>query len=717
MNKGIILVVFLLLILMNTPNSLFNAQKVKGNATTIYIRADGSIDPSTANITSSDNVTYIFTDNNYYPMVIERDNVTLDGDGFTLQALSGTGIDISERSNVTIKNLKIERCGQQASYANGIYLDHSFDNVIFNVSIINTRGTAIGLSYSSGNRIHHNFLKNNGIHLYQTTNNTIYNNTFVKSIIELKGDRDRVYYNNLTEGEINIYGEYNHVHENFVTKNRMEGIYVGGNFNNVTANNITECEYGILLRGHHGNLLRENKMVGNTINFGLLNEGETEEYNDVDTSNTVDGKPIYFWNNIKDAAVPLDAGAVILRECANITVRDLDLERNLQGVLLISCHNCTILNNTITENGDSAYPLSGGIKLLWSSNIAISGNNITNNNEAGVELVESCINTISGNLLLKNKVIGIDILESNYTVVSGNNFLNNVRGIRIFSLAYYSTISGNNILGPGIYGIELSATLTNVTDNNIVYYSHGIDIYGKFNKIVGNNLMENYGTGVYISYAENNTFYHNNFVDNAKHVGWEYYSAGYANFWDNDYPNGGNYWSGYEDRYPNATEIDNSGIWDTPYVITDANIDNYPLMAPTKPITRKFAAYGNIKVEICSNSSISDFQFNPDFKQISFNVTGPTGTVGFCNLSIPDNLLWGDFSLYMDGFLLVENVDYTQTHNGTHFIFHITYIHSSHKFEVKGTEVVPELSHFMTLTLLMVTALIVVLAKKKSFRK
>ena len=118
-----------------------------------------------------------------------------------------------------------------------------------------------------------------------------------------------------------------------------------------------------------------------------------------------------------------------------------------------------------------------------------------------------------------------------------------------------------------------------------------------------------------------------------------------------------------------------------------------------------------------SNSSISDFQFNPDFKQISFNVTGPTGTAGFCNLSIPDNLLWGDFSLYMDGSLLVKNVDYTQTHNGTRFIFHITYIHSFHKFEVKGTEAVPELSHFMTLTLLMVTALIVTVAKKKSFRK
>ena len=34
-------------------------------------------------------------------------------------------------------------------------------------------------------------------------------------------------------------------------------------------------------------------------------------------------------------------------------------------------------------------------------------------------------------------------------------------------------------------------------------------------------------------------------------------------------------------RCPNATEIDNSGIWNTPYVIDDSNVDHYPL---TKPV-------------------------------------------------------------------------------------------------------------------------------------
>jgi hypothetical protein len=52
------------------------------------------------------------------------------------------------------------------------------------------------------------------------------------------------------------------------------------------------------------------------------------------------------------------------------------------------------------------------------------------------------------------------------------------------------------------------------------------------------------------------------------------------NVWDNGYPSGGNYWRDYQTRYPNATEIDSSGIWNTPYVIDANNTDRYPLMAP-----------------------------------------------------------------------------------------------------------------------------------------
>jgi hypothetical protein len=49
----------------------------------------------------------------------------------------------------------------------------------------------------------------------------------------------------------------------------------------------------------------------------------------------------------------------------------------------------------------------------------------------------------------------------------------------------------------------------------------------------------------------------------------------------------GNYWSDYFIRYPNASEVDSSGVWNTPYVFTDSSNfesrqfqDNHPLITP-----------------------------------------------------------------------------------------------------------------------------------------
>lgn len=115
-----------------------------------------------------------------------------------------------------------------------------------------------------------------------------------------------------------------------------------------------------------------------------------------------------------------------------------------------------------------------------------------------------------------------------------------------------------------------------------------------------------------------------------------------------------------------------------------------------------------------SNSSVTDFYFDPDDGAfIKFNVTGPTGTTGFCNVTIPDDLLWGEFSVYVDGFSLVEDEDYTQTYNGTHYIFYITYTHTTHVIEIRGTEVISEFPSFLILPLFMIATLLTVIAYRR----
>ena len=98
----------------------------------------------------------------------------------------------------------------------------------------------------------------------------------------------------------------------------------------------------------------------------------------------------------------------------------------------------------------------------------------------------------------------------------------------------------------------------------------------------------------------------------------------------------------------------------------------------------------NYTVTVDSNSAILGFEFNQTERQLSLNVTGTTGTSGYCDVTVPSNLLWGTFSLNMDGYALVEGTDYTQTNDGTHYIFHISYIHSSHTIDIVASGARPD---------------------------
>jgi hypothetical protein len=90
----------------------------------------------------------------------------------------------------------------------------------------------------------------------------------------------------------------------------------------------------------------------------------------------------------------------------------------------------------------------------------------------------------------------------------------------------------------------------------------------------------------------------------------------------------------------------------------------------------------NYAVTVDSNSAILNFAYNQTEKMLSLNVTGTTGTAGSCDVTVPSGLLWGAFSLSIDGYPLVEGDDYTQTYNGTYYIFHISYIHSTHTIDI-----------------------------------
>jgi hypothetical protein len=111
-----------------------------------------------------------------------------------------------------------------------------------------------------------------------------------------------------------------------------------------------------------------------------------------------------------------------------------------------------------------------------------------------------------------------------------------------------------------------------------------------------------------------------------------------------------------------------------------------------------------------SNSTLSDFQFIKGNKKIQFNVAGTTGTSGFCNITIPNQLLGGPFNVTFDGQPLSEVLS---SNNGTHTWLHLTYPQSAHEIEILGTTVIPEFPSAMLSSLFMViTVCVVALARK-----
>ena len=118
------------------------------------------------------------------------------------------------------------------------------------------------------------------------------------------------------------------------------------------------------------------------------------ELNTYDISNKVDGKTVYYWINQQNQQIPNDAGFVGIVNSTTITVRDLKLTNNYQGVLLaytnksrienintsndyFGIHLAYSSNNTVTNN--NASDSWGGIYLSFSSSNKIYLNNFINN--------------------------------------------------------------------------------------------------------------------------------------------------------------------------------------------------------------------------------------------------------------------------------------------------------------------------------------------------
>ncbi len=132
----------------------------------------------------------------------------------------------------------------------------------------------------------------------------------------------------------------------------------------------------------------------------------------------------------------------------------------------------------------------------------------------------------------------------------------------------------NNVTVKNLKILDFYYGVDNANTNNNTFFGNYIEdcessfwIIGSFNNNLTGNTVVN--ASIAINYAGSNVITKNSFIDC------------WVTVWLSTLPMvDGNYWSDYKTRYPHAREIDETGIWDTPYEYWDNLTDNHPRVLP-----------------------------------------------------------------------------------------------------------------------------------------
>jgi parallel beta-helix repeat protein len=304
-----------------------------------------------------------------------------------------------------------------------------------------------------------------------------------------------------------LHADYCTISNNDANSNRNGIELWDSNNNNTIANNnaSNNSYYGISLRMSSNNTLTNNTMSGNKYNFGICCVSLSDYIQNIDPSNKVNGKPIYYLVNQQNQQIPDDAGFVGLINSTKIVVRDLLLTNNHDGVLLFYSNNSrienvTVLdnnygirlyssnNNTLTDNTANSNDYCG-IYLSSSNNNTLTNNNASNNEDFGIALwYYSHNNFITDNIANSNKGSGISLSKSsNNTLINNTNDLNEY-GIRLWDSSSCNTIN-NNIANSNKWGgIYIDGSNNTLRNNTASLNRFGMWIRGPNNTLRNNTI-------------------------------------------------------------------------------------------------------------------------------------------------------------------------------------------------------------------------------------
>jgi parallel beta-helix repeat protein len=666
-----LLLLMLLALLVGTLNLASGVEKVEASES-IYIRADGSVE-GTTHIQIVDNVTYFLSADIDGYMEIQRDNIILDGDGYTLQGFAGTaaGIYLLERTNVTIQNLNVD------DHYYSIFLSFSSNNTI---SRCNVTSSAIYLDRSSNNIISRNdieFFGSYGICCSQSDNNNICENTMNCGISIGGSNHNSISGNNVAGAGTAI----------LLASSYIDGIKFSSN-NIISGNSIENNGIGVQVDStsnntiYHNNLMNNTRQVSVTAGYTTFWDGGYpsggnywSDYTGIDA----DG------DGIGDAPYVIDANNhdryPLMHPWSTPPVRNINTGLGYATIQGAINANETLDGQTISVDAGKYMEhvrLTKSLRFVGTNreSTIIDGSGMGNVVEITVDNVTVCGFTVR-NSGTNDSDSGILLNYTENCHISRNCITNNSVGIFIRSI--------------------VTKTFDVVTENDVANNSVGIYLTTAYNATITANTLTDNKEGIVLFASSNNTLFHNNFSRNNEQVFNWGESGAWPNVWDDGYASGGNFWSDYT-----GTDTNDDGFGDAsynvgPYII--GNVDHYPLMGTFG----SFTIASQYLVQTICNSTISSFRFNGT--AISFNVSGEDGTTGFCRLTIPHTLLSPPFNITVNNNPVVYSPIFE---NETLSIIYFNYSHSTHEVVV-----VSELPSFPILPLFMIATLLAVIVHRK----
>ena len=539
----------------------------------------------------------------YNENIFINKRLTLIGNGTNKTNIYGTGEDLVYIAAdwVNISGFNIFGNTSTSSYGiRGIVLENANNSRIIGNNIssrYDSNDKGLVIISSENNIIADNFVKDFlfGIHIAKANNNTIENNILTKNNngLSVIGRHNVIVNNTITEnfgnGIRTSSSWYNHFINNSISLNFMASVWIENSEQNVFSNNTISNNGGAFnIRECKRIILNNNSLTNN----GIFIEGSELDYwnsHQIDKSNLINRKPIFYYKNQTNQTITIDAGQVILANCTNITVKNLALNKCSVGILLGFSKFNIITENKVTNNFKSGTGGRHGIKLDYSNNNKLINNSLLFNMD-GIGFYNSHNNTLNNNKV-SNNTENIFFHESHYNILqnnsvswgnsssiylyhSGNNFLLN------------NTIVNDPIKNNG-YGILLHTNSDNIIVNNTIIGSlYGLGLYySNDNQINNNRVLNNKNLGISMKYSDNNLVYSNNFINNNNNK-TQADDGTTGNFWNNTYNIGGNFWSDYSGadikKGQKQNQTGSDGIGDSPYNITGSAKakDFYPLMKP-----------------------------------------------------------------------------------------------------------------------------------------